>query len=81
MEGGKRLRPAGGRILTEVFIGLIQADGKSFLTQQPDWKPKLPTVDPDIYVAFLAEFHQYYDIGPCRIMGEWPASRPEVGVP
>lgn len=37
-------------------------------------------VNLDIYVAFLTEFHQYYDLGPCRIMGEWPESRPELGV-
>src|SRR5262249_37297793 len=32
------------------------------------------------YAALFTEFNQYYDLGPCRIMGEWPASRPDVGV-
>jgi hypothetical protein len=32
------------------------------------------------YVDFHTDFHQYYDLGPCRIMGEWPGSRPEVGL-
>ena len=42
---GERLGPVGARIVTEVFIGLMQGDDKSFLTQEPDWKPFLPTVN------------------------------------
>ena len=45
-ENGERLGPIGARIVTEVFIGLMQGDDESFLTQEPDWKPFLPTVDP-----------------------------------
>jgi hypothetical protein len=36
---GKRLGPVGGRIVAEVFIGLLQGDSKSFLRQHPKWKP------------------------------------------
>ena len=43
---GERLGPVGARIVTEVFIGLMQGDDKSFLTQEPDWKPFLPNVNP-----------------------------------
>ena len=43
MEGGRRLGPVGGRIIAEVFIGLLQLDPKSYLKVQPDWKPTLAT--------------------------------------
>lgn len=29
-----------------MFIGLLQADPMSYLSQDPDWEPHLPTVDP-----------------------------------
>jgi hypothetical protein len=45
-QNGERLGPVGARIVTEVFVGLMEGDDKSFLTQEPDWKPFLPTVDP-----------------------------------
>ena len=30
------------------------------------------------YTNFQTDFNKYYDLGPCRIMGEWPASRPGI---
>jgi hypothetical protein len=46
LENGERLGPVGGRIVAEVFLGLIQGDGESYLSQDPDWQPSLPTIDP-----------------------------------
>lgn len=43
MEGGQHLGPVGGRIVGEVFIGLLQADPKSYVNVQPNWQPTLPT--------------------------------------
>jgi hypothetical protein len=40
---GLHLGPVGGRIVGEVFIGLLQSDPKSFLNAQPDFKPIVPT--------------------------------------
>ena len=37
-----RLGPVGGRIVAEVFAGLMLGDSHSFLSQDPNWKP-LPT--------------------------------------
>jgi hypothetical protein len=37
-----RLGPVGGRIVGEVFIGLMLGDSHSFLSQAPEWKPELP---------------------------------------
>ena len=33
------LGPVGGRIVGEVFYGLIEGDSQSYLTQDPEWTP------------------------------------------
>ena len=38
---GKTLGPVGGRIVAEVFIGILEGDRMSYLRQDPDWKPTL----------------------------------------
>ncbi len=40
---GQSLGPVGGRIVSEVFVGLMAADQLSFLSQEPGWKPTLGT--------------------------------------
>jgi hypothetical protein len=39
---GLTLGPVGGRIVGEVFIGLLQLDRTSYLAVQPRWRPTLP---------------------------------------
>lgn len=39
---GVHLGEVGGRIVTEVLIGLMEGDNTSFLSQNPFWKPTLP---------------------------------------
>jgi hypothetical protein len=34
-----RLGPVGGRIVAEVFLGIMFGDTHSFLSQEPDWHP------------------------------------------
>lgn len=34
-----QLGPVGGRIVAEVFLGLLFGDGGSYLSQHPDWQP------------------------------------------
>ncbi|MDW4573940.1 heme peroxidase family protein [Microbacterium sp. M3] len=46
VEDGDRLGPVGARIVAEVLIGLLQGDRSSYLAQDPDWQPSLPTLDP-----------------------------------
>jgi len=36
-----RLGPVGGRIVAEVFVGLMLGDNHSFLAQDPSWQPTL----------------------------------------
>lgn len=43
MAGGRHLGPVGGRIVGEVFIGLLQSDPASYLNARPDFKPTVPT--------------------------------------
>ena len=46
IANGEQLGPVGARIVAEVFIGLLQGDRSSYLSQDPDWEPLLPTIDP-----------------------------------
>jgi len=38
--GGDHLGPVGGRIVTEILVGLIDADGTSFRRIDPKWRPQ-----------------------------------------
>ena len=46
MEKGLRLGPVGGRIVGEVFVGLLKADETSYLAAQPNWTPVLQSATP-----------------------------------
>jgi len=39
---GHTLGPVGGRIVAEVFIGLLEMDASSFVNADPGWRPTLP---------------------------------------
>ena len=41
-NGGARLGQIGGRIVGEVFFGLVEGDPNSFRSK-PEWKPRLPS--------------------------------------
>ena len=43
LENGTHLGPVGGRLVAEVFIGLLQLDSNSYLNAQPDFTPSLGT--------------------------------------
>lgn len=43
MEAGVRLGPVGSRIVGEVFVSLLRADRDSYLSDNPRWKPNLPS--------------------------------------
>lgn len=38
---GLRLGPVGGRLVAEVFVGLLESDSTSYLNEQPDFVPTL----------------------------------------
>ena len=43
---GLHLGPVGGRIVAEVFFGLLQQDPTSYLAVEPTWRPSLPSRTP-----------------------------------
>lgn len=43
--GGHRLGPVGGRIVTEVLVGLIDADATSFRQNSRDWRPQKTLIE------------------------------------
>lgn len=60
--GGEHLGPVGSRIIAEVFIGLLQGDQTSFLSQK-NWKPTLPAKKPGTF--FMTDLLQFVgDISP-----------------
>ena len=54
-EEGKRLGPVGGRVVAEVFVGLLEGDPMSYLRQDPDWTPTLSNTG-DFTMADLLRF-------------------------
>jgi Animal haem peroxidase len=46
---GHHLGQVGGRIVAEVFLGLLEKDQSSYLRNQPGWKPFLPSANEGDY--------------------------------
>jgi hypothetical protein len=44
--GGDHLGEVGGRIVAEVVVGIIRTDPESYLTNDPSWRPTLPSHEP-----------------------------------
>ena len=42
LGAGRHLGPVGGRIVAEVFLGVLEADPSSYLKAEPGWRPFLP---------------------------------------
>jgi hypothetical protein len=58
--GGERLGPAGGRLVGEVLVGIVDADQASYRAVDPAWRPTLPAARPDRFgladlLAFTGE--------------------------
>ena len=47
--GGDHLGEVGGRIVAEVIDGIIRTDPESYLTNDPSWRPTLPSNEPDSF--------------------------------
>ncbi len=57
LEQGLRMGPVGGRIVGEVFIGLLKADRDSYLVVDKNWKPTLPSAKSgDFEITDLLKF-------------------------
>jgi hypothetical protein len=53
---GRHLGQVGGRIVAEVFLGLLEKDQSSYLRNQPDWKPFLGPTEGDFAMPDLLTF-------------------------
>ena len=56
LEHGDRLGPVGGRIVTEVLLGLLRADPATYLAADPNWQPTLPRTGPMFGLTDLLAF-------------------------
>lgn len=58
--GGEHLGPVGGRIVAEVFVGLLANDPSSWLRSRPYWTPFLPSqTEGDFTMPDLIRFTGY----------------------
>lgn len=64
MAAGQHLGPVGGRIVGEVFIGLLQSDPASYLNAQPDFRPTVPTRSGVAEDFRMADFLNFAGVGP-----------------
>jgi hypothetical protein len=53
---GNQLGPVGGRIVAEVFIGLLDNDKMSYQSIDPQWKPELANPNGSFTMADLIKF-------------------------
>jgi hypothetical protein len=56
LEDGLHLGPVGGRIVAEVFIGLLRSDPEGFLTRQPEFTPSLGSLPGEFHMTDLLAF-------------------------
>ena len=63
---GERLGPIGGRLVGEVLVGIVDADGESYRAVDPTWRPTLPAAPPGRFgladlLVFAAEVAETAD--------------------
>ena len=55
-EDGRHLGPMGGRIVAEVFVGLLTSDPEGYLARQPDFSPSLGAQPGEFHITDLLTF-------------------------
>jgi hypothetical protein len=53
---GQHLGPVGGRIVAEVFVGILQGDRQSYLRQDPKWRPTFGPTSGTFGIVDLLKF-------------------------
>jgi Animal haem peroxidase len=53
---GVRLGPVGGRIVSEVLVGLLEGDPNSYLSREPTWQPRELDTGGDFTMVELVQF-------------------------
>jgi hypothetical protein len=62
LAGGTRLVGVGARIVGEVFLGLLALDEDSYLSEDPRWRPTLPSLVPGTFT--MADFLRFARVDP-----------------
>jgi len=57
--GGNHLGQVGSRILSEVFVGMLEGDKNSFLSKKKNWTPTLPAAVPGTFT--MADLLRFVD--------------------
>lgn len=55
---GKHLGAAGGRIVAEVLLGMLELDKASWLSADPDWTPSIPVAGDTLQLSDIVRFVQ-----------------------
>jgi hypothetical protein len=64
IEGGRTLGPVGGRIVAEVFLGLLKLDKNSYFSERR-WRPTLPTRSGEVTGDFrMTDFLTFAGVDP-----------------
>jgi hypothetical protein len=66
MTDGLQLGPVGGRIVGEVFIGLLQTDPNSYLNVHPEWVSTLPTKTGHPMDFLMIDFLSFAGVDPAN---------------
>ncbi len=56
VNDGQYLGPVGGRIVAEVFLGLLRADPNCYLNARPGWHPRLGATNGDYQISDFLRF-------------------------
>lgn len=65
MAKGLTLGPVGGRIVGEVFLGMLQSDERSYLSARRDWRPTLPQRNGQVTGEFrMVDFLTFAGVDP-----------------
>ena len=65
-QDGLQLGAVGGRIVGEVFIGLLQADPEAFINAKPGFTPTLPTKTGKAEDFRMIDFLTFAGVDPAR---------------
>ena len=64
LGGSQRLAGAGAQVVARTFAAILEADKASYIVQQPDWKPTLPSSEPGKFtVSDLVNFSLGTNLG------------------
>ena len=80
MADGLHLGPVGGRIVAEVFIGLLQSDPTAYLAAKPAWTPSLPSKTGTVRDDRLPDLRRRRSRVPGTVTAQSPRPKTELSI-